>query len=101
MSTLCPYTYCVVLFDKDLISQLENKVSLTETRCAELAMEVDELTAHVKVTLQIQIKLPHLTIPPSPSPYTGFLYRPTRLACMSSEGKGDGGAGTAMTFSVC
>lgn len=33
---------------EDLISQLENKVSLTETRCAELAMEVDELTAHVK-----------------------------------------------------
>ncbi|KAL9960362.1 hypothetical protein ACROYT_G033810 [Oculina patagonica] len=33
---------------EDLISQLENKVSLTETRCAELAMEVDELTAHLK-----------------------------------------------------
>ncbi|XP_068714216.1 GRIP1-associated protein 1-like [Montipora foliosa] len=33
---------------EDLISQLESKVSLTEDRCAELSMEIDELTAHVK-----------------------------------------------------
>ena len=42
-------------------------MSLTETRCAELAMEVDELTAHVKVTLQIQIKLP-------PPPLSSLLF---------------------------
>lgn len=30
---------------------MENKVSLSETRCAELAMEVDELTAHLKVNV--------------------------------------------------
>ncbi|KAK2550953.1 GRIP1-associated protein 1 [Acropora cervicornis] len=29
-------------------SELESKVSLSEDRCAELSMEVDELTAHVK-----------------------------------------------------
>ena len=34
---------------QDLISQLESKVSLSEDRCAELSMEIDELTAHVKV----------------------------------------------------
>lgn len=36
---------------QDLISQLESKVSLSEDRCAELSMEVDELSAHVKVNV--------------------------------------------------
>lgn len=33
------------LFVGELISQLENKLSLTENRFAELPMEVDELTS--------------------------------------------------------
>ena len=36
---------------KDLITQLEGKVSSTESRCAELEMEVDELKAHVKASI--------------------------------------------------
>lgn len=40
-----------IAFIQDLISQLESKVSLSEDRCAELSMEVDELSAHVKVNV--------------------------------------------------